>query len=53
MDAKEILWNYFLSTGKIGGYLLIKEIEQVENNNLEAQESSERLPIQRSDNLEE
>ena len=54
MDAKEILWNYFLKTGEIGSYLLIKEIEDKDNIKLTGGETEgERISLKRSDSFEE
>lgn len=56
MDAKEILWNYFTSTGEIGSYLLIKGIEQAEDLNTintGAETTGERISVERSDNSAE
>lgn len=54
MDAKEILWNYFLKTGEIGSYLLIKEIEEKDDSGyVGGNKESERISLERSDNIEE
>ena len=53
MNAKEILWNYFLKTGEIGSYLLIKEIEEKGGNGSGGNQDSERISLQRGDSAEE
>lgn len=54
MDAKEILWNYFLKTGEIGSYLLIKEIEDKDNNKIGGGKTEgERISLERSDSFKE
>ena len=55
MNAKEILWNYFASTGEIGSYLLLKGIEQADDGkyNKYRGESldNERISVERGDNF--
>ena len=54
MDAKEILWKYFLKTGEIGSYLLIKEIEDKDNNKIGGGKTEgERVSLERSDSFKE
>ena len=55
MDTKEILWNYFTSTGEIGSYLLFKGLEQAENenyDNLGEIKINERVSVKRSSGAE-
>ena len=55
MDAKEILWNYFISTGEIGSYLLLKGIERNENGRYTSiggeKIDNERISVERGDNF--
>lgn len=55
MDTKEVLWNYFTSTGKIGSYLLLKGIEKVDDVkyscSIGEKEDNGRVSIERSDNF--
>ncbi len=55
MDAKEILWNYFISTGEIGSYLLLKGIERNENGRYTCiggeKTDNERISVERGDNF--
>lgn len=55
MDAKEVLWNYFTSTGEIGSYLLLKGIERMDdgkyNSGVGEKEDNGRVSIKRSDSF--
>ncbi len=55
MDAKEVLWNYFTSTGEIGSYLLLKGLEKTDDGKYSGsvgeKEDNGRVSIERSDNF--
>lgn len=56
MNAKEILWNYFISTGEIGSYLLFKSVEDKAcgGYNFKGEKAdNERVSVERGDNFKE